>query len=401
MDVVIIGAGQAGVQVALSLRQGGHAGGITLIGDEPHAPYQRPPLSKAYLKGEMGVEQLVLRPVEALAAQGIKLRTGGRVTGIDHAARVVTAEGLSLSYDHLVVATGTRPRPLPLPGADLPGVLTLRRIEDADRLASALAGAKDVVIIGGGFIGLEAAATARLKGKAVTVVEAAQRVMGRAVAPAISAWFEAIHRGMGTVVLTGAGVAGIEGAGRVASVTLADGRRVPADLVLVGIGAVPNDELAKAAGLHCPNGIATDAQGRTEDPAIWAVGDCAYAPNPYAGGPFRLESVQNAIDQAKCVAAAILGGDRPYDAVPWFWSDQGSAKLQTTGLPLSPDAHVLRGNPDEGRFTVFHLKGGTIIAADSVNMPADHMAARRLVAARAVVAPDTLADPAIPLKSLI
>ncbi|MCZ8151945.1 MAG: FAD-dependent oxidoreductase, partial [Rhodobacteraceae bacterium] len=177
--------------------------------------------------------------------------------------------------------------------------------------------------------------------------------------------------------------------------------RLLADLVLVGIGAVPNDELAKAAGLACPNGIATDAQGRTEDPAIWAAGDCAYSPNPYAGGPFRLESVQNAIDQAKCVAAAILGGDRLYDAVPWFWSDQGSAKLQTTGLPLSPDAHVLRGNPDEGRFTVFHLKGGTIIAADSVNMPADHMAARRLVAARAVVAPETLADPAIPLKSLI
>jgi 3-phenylpropionate/trans-cinnamate dioxygenase ferredoxin reductase subunit len=401
MDVVIIGAGQAGVQVALSLRQGGQAGGITLIGDEPHAPYQRPPLSKAYLKGEMGVEQLVLRPAQALAAQGIALRTGVRVTGIDRAARVVTGEGLSLSYDHLVIATGTRPRPLPLPGADLPGVLTLRGIEDADRLASALAAAQDVVIIGGGFIGLEAAATARLKGKAVTVVEAAPRVMGRAVAPAISAWFAAMHQGMGTVVLTGTGVAGIEGEGHVSAVTLADGRRLPADLVLVGIGAVPNDELARAAGLACPNGIATDARGCTEDPAIWAVGDCAYAPNPCAGGRFRLESVQNAIDQAKCVAAAILGGDRPYDAVPWFWSDQGSAKLQTTGLPLNPDAHVLRGNPDQGRFTVFHLKGGTIIAADSVNMPADHMAARRLVAARAMVAPKTLADPATPLKSLI
>ncbi len=401
MDVVIIGAGQAGVQVALSLRQGGHEGAITLIGEEPHAPYQRPPLSKAYLKGEMGVEQLVLRPAEALAAQGIDLRTGVRITRIDRAARVVTGEGLNLSYDHLVIATGSRPRPLPLPGADLPGVLTLRGIEDADRLASALAEAKDVVIIGGGFIGLEAAATARLKGKAVTVVEAAPRVMGRAVAPAISAWFEAMHQGMRTVVLTGNGVAGIEGDGRVTALTLADGRRLLADLVLVGIGAVPNDELAKAAGLACPNGIATDAQGLTEDPAIWAAGDCAYSPNPYAGGPFRLESVQNAIDQAKCVAAAILGGDRPYDAVPWFWSDQGSAKLQTTGLPVSPDAHILRGNPDEGRFTVFHLRAGTIIAADSVNMPADHMAARRLVAARAMVAPETLADPAIPLKSLI
>lgn len=401
MDVVIIGAGQAGVQVALSLRAGGHSGGITLIGDEPHAPYQRPPLSKAYLKGEMTAEQLALRPAEALAAQGIDLRTGVRVTGIDRTARAVTGDGLRQPFDALVIATGTRPRSLPVPGADLPGVLTLRGIEDADRLAAALETAENVVIVGGGFIGLEAAATARLKGKVVTVVEAAPRVMGRAVAPAVSEWFQALHRCMGTDVRTGTGVAALEGSDRVEAVVLADGTRLPADLVLVGIGAVPNDELARAAGLACPNGIATDAQGRTADLGVWAAGDCALTPNPYAGGPFRLESVQNAIDQAKCVAAAILGSDKPYDAVPWFWSDQGSAKLQTTGLPIDPEAHVLRGDPNLGRFTVFHLKGGRIIAADSVNMPADHMAARRLVAARAVIAPETLADPAIPLKSLI
>jgi 3-phenylpropionate/trans-cinnamate dioxygenase ferredoxin reductase subunit len=401
MDVVIIGAGQAGVQVAQSLRQMGHAGQISLVGEEVHAPYQRPPLSKAYLKGEMPAESLLLRPVETLSAQDIELHTGVHVTAIDRNAMTVTGMGLNLPYDLLVIATGTRPRTLPLPGAGLPGVLALRGIEDADRLREALETARSVVIIGGGFIGLEAAATARGKGKAVTVVEAAPRVMARAVAPAISAWFEAMHRDMGSTVLTNTGVTAIEGHDKVEAVVLADGTRLPAELVLVGIGAVPNDDLARKAGLSCPNGIATDAQGRTEDSAIFAAGDCALMPNPYAGGPIRLESVQNAIDQAKAVAAAMLGSDKPYYAVPWFWSDQGTAKLQTTGLPLNTDTHVLRGDPAEGRFTVFHLRGGTIIAADSVNMPADHMAARRLVAARAAIAPATLADSGIPLKSLL
>lgn len=401
MDVVIIGAGQAGVQVALSLRQKGHDGTITLIGDEAHLPYQRPPLSKAYLKGEMSRDSLTLRPADALAAQGVTLQLGTKVTGIDRAGHMVLTDGEAIPYDRLVLATGTRPRALTLPGADLPGLYSLRGIEDADALGAALQTARNVVIIGGGFIGLEVAATARAKGLSVTVVEAAPRVMARAVAPAVSTWFEAMHRGMGTTVLTGTGVAGIEGTARVETVVLANGARLPADLVLVGIGALPNAELALAAGLPCPNGIEVDAQGRTTDPNIFAVGDCSLHPNPYVGGPFRLESVQNAIDQAKAVAAALMGDAALYDAVPWFWSDQGSAKLQTTGLPINPDAHVLRGEPDQGRFTVFHLKGGQIIAADSVNMPADHMAARRLVAARAMIAPEALADPAIPLKSLI
>lgn len=401
MDVVIIGAGQAGVQVALSLRQKGHEGDITLIGDEVHLPYQRPPLSKAYLKGEMVRDNLTLRPADALAAQGITLRLGTKATGIDRAGHQVVTDGDPVPYDRLVLATGTRPRALTLPGADLPGLFSLRGLEEAEALGAALQEARNVVIIGGGFIGLEVAATARAKGLSVTVVEAAPRVMARAVAPGVSAWFEAMHRSMGTTVLTGTGVAGIEGTGQVATVVLADDTRLPADLVLVGIGAVPNAELALAGGLACPNGIAVDAQGRTADPDIFAVGDCSLHPNPYAGGPFRLESVQNAIDQAKAVAGAILGEAAPYDAVPWFWSDQGSAKLQTTGLPINPDTHVLRGDPDQGRFTVFHLKGGQIIAADSVNMPADHMAARRLVAARAMIAHEILADPTIPLKSLI
>lgn len=401
MDVVIIGAGQAGVQVALSLRQKGHEGAIILIGDEAHLPYQRPPLSKAYLKGDMGRDSLTLRPADALAAQGITLRLGAKVTAIDRVGHLVVTGGEPIPYDRLVLATGTRPRALALPGADLPGLFSLRGIGDADALAAALQTARDVVIIGGGFIGLEVAATARAEGMTVTVVEAAPRVMARAVAPAVSDWFEEMHRGMGTTMLTGTGVAAIEGTGQLETVILTNGARLAADLVLVGIGAIPNAELALAADLPCPNGIAVDGHGRTADPEIFAVGDCALHPNPYAGGPFRLESVQNAIDQAKAVAAALLGDAAPYDAVPWFWSDQGSAKLQTTGLPITPEVHVLRGDPDQGRFTVFHLKGGRIIAADSVNMPADHMAARRLVAARAVIAPETLADPAIPLKSLI
>jgi 3-phenylpropionate/trans-cinnamate dioxygenase ferredoxin reductase subunit len=401
MDVVIIGAGQAGVQAALSLRQLGHQGPISLLGEEPHPPYQRPPLSKAYLKGEAGVNQLHLRPADALAALGIDLRMGQRASQIDRAARRVTFGKDELGYDRLVLATGTRPRPLTVPGAELPGVLTLRGIADADRLREAIDAAETIIIIGGGFIGLEVAATVRAKGKTVTVVEAAPRVMGRAVAPQVSAWFEAMHRGMGTELRCGVGVAALLGNDRVEAVELADGTRIAADLVLAGIGALPNVDLAEAAGLPCPNGIATDAQGRTADPNIFAAGDCALVPSPWTGTPIRLENVQNAIDQAKTVAAVLMGQDVTYDAVPWFWSDQGAVKLQTTGLPVNPDAHVLRGDPEEGRFTVFHLRDGTVIAADSVNAPADHMFARRLVAARAAIPVAVLADPGVPLKSLL
>ena len=401
MDIVIVGAGQAGVQVALSLRQSGHAGGIVLIGDEPHPPYQRPPLSKGYLKGEMPVDQLLLRTAASLAEQDIELRTSVHITQIDRVQRLVSGRGHEVKYDNLVLATGTRPRPLPLPGANLSGVLTLRGVEDADRLAATIKAAQDVVIIGGGFIGLEAAATVRLKGKAVTVVEAAPRVMARAVAPAISEWFEAMHRDMGTTILTATGVTAIEGSERAEAVLLANGARLSADLVLVGIGAIPNDHLARDAGLSCPNGIATDPLGRTEDPAIWAVGDCALTHNRYAGGPIRLESVQNAKDQAKSVAAAILGADKPMETVPWFWSDQYAAKLQTTGLPLNPDSHVLRGDPANTGFTIFHIRNGIVIAADSVNSPMEHMAARRLVSAGARIDPGKLADIGIPLNSLL
>lgn len=401
MDVLIVGAGQAGVQVALSLRQKGHTGGILLIGGENHLPYQRPPLSKAFLKGEVGAESLLFRTAEALASQAIDLRLGETVRRIDRAAKTVALDGGAVRYDRLVLTTGTRPRRLTIPGANLPGVAALRSLTDAEDLRRAISAAERIVIVGGGFIGLEVAATTRAAGKTVTVLEAADRVMKRAVAPAVSSYFEALHRRMGTTVLTAATIASLDGEGRVETVTLGDGTVWPADLVLVGVGAEPNVEIAAEAGLSCPNGMAVDDHGRTADPDVFAAGDCTWHPNPFAGGGFRLESVQNAIDQAKSVAAAILGERAPYEAVPWFWSDQGDAKLQTTGLPIGTDAHVLRGDPEAGKFTVFHLRDGILIAADSVNAPADHMAARRLVAARASFPPAVLADGGTPLKSLL
>jgi 3-phenylpropionate/trans-cinnamate dioxygenase ferredoxin reductase component len=401
MKVIIIGAGQAGLQVALSLRQGGHEGEIMLFGDEPHLPYQRPPLSKAYLKGTATRESLSFRTEEALTALGLQLKYGLPVDRVDPKSKLVHAKGEDHHYDRLVIATGSRPRMLPVPGGQLDGVLALRGLDDADALKARLNTADNVVIIGGGFIGLETAATARAYGKAVTVVEATSRVMARAVSPEVSHWFEAMHRNMGTVVLTGVGVTALEGDPEVTAVKLSNGQPIPADMVLVGVGAVPNIELAAAAGLKCPAGIEVDAQGRTSDENIFAVGDCCSQPNLFAEGLIRLESVQNAIDQAKTVAGAILGSSQTYTAVPWFWSDQGDAKLQTTGLPFGTDTYVTRGDPSTGRFSVFHLKKDVIIAADSVNSPADHMAARRLVAAKASIPPEVLSNTTLPIKNLL
>lgn len=401
MGIVILGAGQAGLQISLSLRQKGYTGTLTLVGDEPHLPYQRPPLSKAYLKGEADAASLALRPAEALASQGIELRLGKPALGICRDAKVVNLDGHHLPYDKLAITLGTRARKLAVPGAELPGVMSLRGILDGQALMAALSAAKSIAIIGGGFIGLEVAATAAAAGKSVCVIEAAKRIMARAVSPRISEWFEAMHREMGSCIVTSASIASIDGDDHVRSVTLASGEVIPADVVLVGIGAVPNIEIAAAAGLECPNGILVDAFGSTSDPDIFAAGDCALHPNRYAGGTFRLESVQNAIDQAKIVAGAMIGETVPYEAVPWFWSDQGKAKLQTTGLPIGADAHVVRGDPELGKFTVFHLKSGRVIAADSVNSSGDHMCARRMVANGLAVAAETLANPATDLKSLI
>ncbi|CDZ30258.1 FAD-dependent oxidoreductase [Neorhizobium galegae] len=400
MAIVILGAGQAGLQIATSVRQKGYTGKVVLIGDEPHPPYQRPPLSKAFLKGTTDAASLIFRPAEALAAQGIDLILGQKARRIDLIAKTVEINDGTVSYEKLALALGARPRQLAVPGADLEGVYSLRGLADGQKLMSALTSANNVVIVGGGFIGLEVAATAVAAGKVVTVLEAGPRVMARAVAPQISTWFDKMHRDMGTRIVTSAVIAWIDGTDHVKTVTLGDGEVIAADLVLVGIGAVPNTEIAAEAGLECPNGVLVDAVGRTADSDIFAAGDCAFHPNRFAGSYVRLESVQNAIDQSKTVAAAMLDETASYDAVPWFWSDQGQAKLQTTGLPFAAERHVVRGDPEAGKFTVFHLKSGRVIAADSVNSPSDHMCARRMVAGGIPVIPEVLADPATDLKTL-
>lgn len=403
--VTIVGGGQAGFQVAASLRAGGHGGPIRLLGAEAWLPYQRPPLSKGLLLGTMARERLPFRQAGFYAAQGIELLLGAAATAIDPAARVVArAAGPPLPHDVLVLATGTRVRPLAVPGAGLDGVVYLRTVDDAEDLARRIAAARRVAVVGGGFIGLEVAAAARLLGRPVAVLEAADRLMGRAVAPSISAFFAGLHRGRGVELVLDARVAALadDGGGRVAGVAMADGTRHPADLVVVGIGVAPNVELAAAAGIACADGILVDAHGRTSAPGVYAAGECASHPSRFAGGRrVRLESVQNAVDQARAVAAAILGRDDvPYDAVPWFWSDQYEVKLQMVGLSRGHDLEVARGDPAEGRFSVCYFRDGRLIAIDSVNRPSDHMAGRRLLAAGVSPTPEQAADPGFEFKTL-
>jgi 3-phenylpropionate/trans-cinnamate dioxygenase ferredoxin reductase subunit len=381
-DVVIVGAGQAGLQAAISLRDDGFAGSICLIGDEAGLPYQRPPLSKAFLTGEASEANLVLRPQALLDQAGIAVMTGLRVEAIDRDRGRVRAGAESIPYDHLILATGSRNRRLAVAGAEADGVVSLRGIEDALQLKARLAAAQDIVVIGAGFIGLEFAAVAAKLGRQVHVVELAPRAMARAVSEEISAHCLARHAAWGTRFTFGAAVASIEqDGGRVTGVRLADGERLAADLVLVGIGAVANDDLAREAGLASANGIVVDAHLRTADPAISAIGDCALHPNAFAGGPARLESVQNAIDQARSVTARLAGRAKPYHAVPWFWSDQGDMKIQMTGLTAGRDHVVLRGDAAGGRFSVFCFRDGLFIGIESINRPADHMLARRLLGA--------------------
>lgn len=401
--VVIVGAGQAGFQVAASLRADGETGPILLIGSESHPPYQRPPLSKAMLLGKMERERLLFRQPGFYAAQAIELRLDTTVTRIDRALRTIeTADGSSLPYGTLVLATGTRVRPLPLPGTDLDGVMYLRTLGDSDQLALRIAQARQVAVIGGGFIGLEVAAAARMMGKPVTVLEAADRLMGRVVAPVISAFYAEQHRQRGVDLVMGARIAALAGeAGRVSGIVMQDGSTHSADLVVIGIGVLPNVELALEAGLPCTNGIEVDAFGRTEDPLIFAAGECASHPSRFAGGRVRLESVQNAVDQAKAVAAAIRGRPVPYDEVPWFWSDQYDLKLQMVGISAGHDAQAIRGEPAAGRFSVFYFRQGRLLAIDSVNRPSDHMAGRKLLQAGISVTPAQAADEGFELKSAL
>jgi 3-phenylpropionate/trans-cinnamate dioxygenase ferredoxin reductase subunit len=398
--IIVVGAAQAGLQLAESLRQEGYDGPLFVIGDEHHAPYQRPPLSKAFLLGEMAQDRLVLRGPEALAAKQIDLLTGVAVTRIDRAARTVTlSDGRSLTYRGLALATGSRARTLPLPGADFAGILVLRTIEDSRRIAEGIAGASRVVVVGGGFIGLEIAAAASKAGKPVVVIEALERLLARTSTPIISKFFHELHTTHGVDIRLNTQVTGFVGDGRVSGVTTADGATHAGDLVVVGVGIIPNAELAQECGIACDRGIVVDDCSRTSDPLIVAAGDCT-ARRTADGTLLRLESVQNAIEQAKSGAAALLGKERPFTAAPWFWSDQYDVRLQMAGLTAGYDNTVVRGSVEEKKFSLFYFKGEKLLAVDSVNRAPDHTAARRLLDAGRSPTPEQAADEKFSLISL-
>ncbi len=399
--VVILGAGHAGVQAAASLREEGFAGAIRLIDAGTALPYQRPPLSKAYMKGEATADSLVLRGESFYAAQAIDLMLGMRATAIEPGERRVRlSDGKGLAYDHLVLATGARARPLPIAGTNLKGVHALRDLPDAERLKSEIESATRAVIVGAGFIGLEFAAVAAKLGLTVTVLEAAPRVMMRAISEPMSRAFESKHRDLGVDLRLGEGVAGLIGdAGRVTGVETASGARLAADIVLLAVGVLAEDRLAAEAGLAIENGIGVDAELRTADRAIFAVGDNNAHPNPFFGGRMRLESVQNAVDQARAVARTLVGRTAPYRALPWFWSDQADWKLQIAGVSRGLSRHVLRGEPESGSFSVFGYEGDRLAVVESVNRPADHMIARKLIDAGLGPTPEQVADPAFDLRA--
>ncbi len=400
--VVIVGAGHAGFQLAASLRQAGFKEPVFLINDEAHLPYQRPPLSKAYLKGSAGPDSLMFRPDKFYRDQTIEL-IHDRVTSIDRAARKVTlASGAALDYGHLVLATGARNRLLDIPNANLSDVRYLRILDDSEALRPLLASRKRVVVIGAGFIGLEFAATARIKGLEVDVIELGPRVMARAVTAEVSEYFQKQHSAAGIRILLGVQATSIESDGKtVTGVSLSDGRHLPADLVVVGVGVLPNVELAAEAGLSAASGIIVNEHLLTSDPDISAIGDCALFESARFGGSLRLESVQNATDHARCVAARLTGDARPYDGQPWFWSDQGDDKLQIAGLTTGYDRVVLRGDPIAKAFSAFCYKAGALVGIESVNRAGDHMFGRRLLAAGGSIAPDNAADVSFDLKKAL
>lgn len=381
-SIVIVGAGHGGFQTALSLRQAGFDGRIVLVGDEPGLPYQRPPLSKAYLLGKASVAALAFRPDNFFLDNRIDFATETRVSAIDRRyKRVTLASGTSLRYDHLVLALGLQNRTLPVPGADLDGVFGLRSLADADAVGAALTGAHDIVVVGAGFIGLEFAAAASSLGKSVHVFERADRAMARAVSPEISKIFADAHASWGTRIEFSQGLMRIEGDGRrVTGIESTAGRRYRADMVLFGIGALPNISLAQEADLDVENGIKVNAELLTSDPNISAVGDCASFPSPHANACVRLESVQNATDQARIVAKRLTGRPCPYLAVPWFWSDQRDLKLQIVGLPSGYDQAIVVGNPADYQMSVLSFRQDKLVAVQSVNRGSDHVAARKLLA---------------------
>ena len=398
-DIIIVGAGHAAGQAAASLRQEGFVGAITILGDEPHIPYQRPPLSKQYLAGEQGLDRVYLRPEKFYAGKDIAVRAGVRAERIDPAARnLTTSSGETLAYERLLLTTGSRPRRLNLPGSDLEGVHYLRTIADVDAIKADMAPGKRVVVVGGGYIGLEVAAVCVEAGLEVHVLEMEQRILARVTTPAMSDFYHRLHEGRGVGIHTGARVTGFSGNGRVSAVQCGDGS-FAADFAVVGIGIVPNVELAEEAGLECDDGILVDERCRTSDPNIYAAGDCTNHPNPLLGRRLRLESVPNAMEQARVAAANLCGKDREYAAVPWFWSDQYELKLQMVGFSGDGDTEVLRGEMATNQFAVFYLSDGKIVAADAVNSPKEFMLCRRLVGQPAD--PAALANPNTDLKSLL
>lgn len=398
--IVIVGAGHAAGQAAASLRQDGYEGEIIILGSEPHLPYQRPPLSKQYLLGEHGLERGVyLRPEKFYTDKHVGIRTGVTVTAIDTAAKSVTIDSSeTLTYDKLLIATGSRPRLLKVPGADLAGIFYLRTIEDVDRIRGAMETAKNVVIVGCGYIGLEVASVAVTKGLNVTALEMEGRVLQRVTTPEMSEFYHTLHTGRGLHILTNTTVSGFEGQGHVQKVQCGD-KSIDADLVIVGIGIVPNVELAAEAGLEVSNGIVVDDHCRTSAPDVYAAGDCTNHPNLYLGRNIRLESVPNAMEQARVAAANLMGGDKVYDAVPWFWSDQYELKLQMVGFSADGDTQVVRGDKAANQFAVFYLKDSKIVAVDAVNSPREFMVGKQLYGKP--VDPAKLSDPATDLKSLI
>ena len=399
--IVVIGAGQAGAACVAKLRGLGYEGAITMVGDEPVFPYQRPPLSKKYLLGELTLERLYLRPASFYQDNQITVHTGQRVQAIDRHAKSVQLTNETLTYDHLVLATGSAPRRLPAAiGGDLRGVFTVRDLADADAMAPYFQPGAKVLIVGGGYIGLEAAAVAAAKGLQVVLVEMAPRILQRVAAPETSAYFRDLHSRHGVDIREAVGLQGLQGSdGHVSGATLSDGTELAVDFVIVGVGIAPATELAQAAGLELDDGIAADQHGRTSDPHIWTAGDCASF--PHQGGRIRLESVPNAIDMAECVAENIMGAEKTYVPQPWFWSDQYDVKLQIAGLNTGYDRVVARAGDKPGAASFWYFAGAQLLAVDAANDPRAYMIGKRLIDAGKTVPIDVVADPASDLKALM
>lgn len=400
-SVVIVGAGQAGGETAAELRRQGYTGRVTIVGDEPHPPYKRPPLSKTYLAGAATQESLYVLSAAAMEKANIEFVGGTRATAIDRAGKTLKlADGRGLSYGKLVLATGGRPRMLTVPGADLPGIHVVRGIQDVDRIREQFGAGKRLVIVGGGYIGLEVAAVATKAGLTVTVLESMPRVLQRVTAPEMSAFYEKVHREAGVDVRTGVQIAGFEAQNGALHVKLI-GADIEADLVIVGIGLIANTELASEAGLAVDNGIVVDEFTRTSDPDIHAAGDCTNHPSEFLGRRVRLESVQNAMEQGRAVAQNIMGKATRYANVPWFWSDQYDLKLQMVGMSAGCDQVVLRGDPGKRSFATFYLKDGVMLACDTVSRPQEFMLAKKMVGMKAKVDATRLADESVPLKDQV